>query len=82
MIAFAGAAAAEAASGKSVVEQAATAPVLVLFAVFLISLASIFPKFASGVPLAKLIDATGMSPVCWRMQCGSQSRNMPRRGRA
>jgi hypothetical protein len=59
MIAFVGAAAAEVTTGKSVLEQAAAAPGSVLTAVFLISLASVFPKFASGVPLAKLIDTAG-----------------------
>lgn len=59
MIAFVAAAAAEAASGKSILEQAASAPVSVAIAVFLISLGSVLPKFAAGVPLATLTDATG-----------------------
>lgn len=61
MIAFAGAAAAEAASGKSILEQASIAPISVLITVFLISLGSLFPKFAAGVPLSQLTDATGGS---------------------
>ena len=70
MIAFVGAAAAEAATGKTVVDQAADAPILVLFAVFLISVASIFPKFAAGVPLAQLIESTGThaTQCCLRAQ--------------
>ena len=60
MIAFVGAAAAEAATGKTVLHQAAEAPVLVFFTIFLISVATIFPKFAAGVPLAELINSTGM----------------------
>ncbi|BDA51398.1 probable low molecular mass early light-inducible protein HV60, chloroplastic [Coccomyxa sp. Obi] len=59
MIAFVGAAAAEAASGKSILEQAAVAPVSIAIAVFLISLGSVFPKFAAGVPLATLTNAAG-----------------------
>ena len=61
MIAFVGAAAAEAATGKSVLEQAAAAPLSVLIVGFLISIASIFPKYASGVPLARLLDSAGGS---------------------
>lgn len=61
MIAFVAAMAAEAASGKSILEQAATAPITVSVAVFLISLGSIFPKLASGVPLVQLTEAMGAS---------------------
>lgn len=84
MIAFVAAAAAEAASGKSILEQAALAPVSVSIAVFLISLGSVFPKFAAGVPLATLTDATGdqcMQPcnlarlIDAGMRCGKLSVN-------
>lgn len=59
MIAFAGAAAAEFATGKSIFEQAANSPFFITFMVFLISLGSLLPKYASGVPLVTLLDATG-----------------------
>jgi hypothetical protein len=59
MIAFAGAAAAEVATGKSVLEQATVAPVFVTFMVFLIVLGSLLPKYAAGVSLARLLEATG-----------------------
>ncbi|EIE20031.1 hypothetical protein COCSUDRAFT_58256 [Coccomyxa subellipsoidea C-169] len=59
MIAFAGAAVAEAVSGKSILEQAAVAPISVGLTMFLISLASLFPKYSAGVSLSQLIDATG-----------------------
>jgi hypothetical protein len=49
--------AAEASSGKSIVEQAAINPVGVTLFVFLISLASIIPKYASGEALAELHNA-------------------------
>ena len=65
MIAFVGAAAAEAATGKTVLHQAAEAPILVLFTMFLISVASIFPKVAAGVPLAELIESTGTLARSW-----------------
>lgn len=61
MIAFAGAAVAEAVSGKSILEQAAIAPISVGVTMFLISLASLFPKYSAGVSLSQLIDATGGS---------------------
>ena len=59
MIAFAGAAAAEVATGKGIVEQAAEHPVLITFMVFLLTVAGFMPKLASGVSLSKLLDASG-----------------------
>ena len=59
MIAFAGAAAAEVATGKGIVEQAAEHPVLITFMVFLLTIAGFMPKLASGVSLSKLLDASG-----------------------
>ena len=69
MIAFVGVAAAEAATGKSVLEQAAAAPFSVFTVAFLISIASIFPKYASGVPLARLIDGAGEAHWAWWLLC-------------
>lgn len=63
MIAFVGAAAAEAATGKTVLDQAVEAPILVFVAIVLVSVATIFPKYAAGVPLEKLIEATGTCEV-------------------
>lgn len=59
MIAFAGAAAAEVATGKGIVEQAAEHPVLITFMVFLLTVAGFMPKLASGVSLSKLLEASG-----------------------
>ena len=59
MIAFAGAAAAEVATGKGIVEQAAEHPVLITFMVFLLTVAGFMPKLASGVSLSTLLDASG-----------------------
>ena len=59
MIAFAGAAAAEVATGKSILEQAAERPVFITFMVSLLTVAGFMPKLASGVSLSKLIDAAG-----------------------
>jgi len=61
MIAFAGAAAAEVATGKSVLQQAARSPGFIIFMVFLLTVAGFMPKLASGVSLSKLLDAAGMS---------------------
>ncbi|KAK9834284.1 hypothetical protein WJX81_003398 [Elliptochloris bilobata] len=58
MWAFAAAVAAEAASGRSVVEQLAAAPVSVALTVLLITLGSLMPKFASGVALDSLIASS------------------------
>ena len=55
MWAFAAAVAAEAASGRSVVDQLAAAPVSVIFTMLLITAGSLAPKFASGVGLGSLI---------------------------
>ena len=80
MIAFAGAAAAEVATKKSILEQAAARPVFITFMVFLLTIAGFMPKLASGVSLSKLIDAAGAYtssmrvtyyreylpfPICW-----------------
>ena len=62
MIAFVGAAAAEVATGKSVLEQATAAPALIIFMVLLLTLAGFMPKIASGVSLSKLLDAAGAPP--------------------
>lgn len=63
MIAFAGAAAAEVATGQSILEQAAASPVFITFMVLLLTVAGFMPKLASGVSLSRLIDAAGNS---WR----------------
>ena len=61
MIAFAGAAAAEVATGKSILQQAAHSPGFIIFMVVLLTVAGFMPKVASGVSLSKLLDAAGMS---------------------
>lgn len=58
MWAFAAAVAAEAASGRSVVNQLAAAPLSVVFTVLLITAGSLAPKFASGVSLGSLIASS------------------------
>jgi len=55
MWAFLAAVAAEAASGRSVLEQLAAAPLSVVATVALIAVGSLAPKFASGVSLSSLI---------------------------
>ena len=60
MIAFAGAAAAEVSTGKSIVEQASASPLFITFMVVLLTVAGFMPKLASGVSLSRLIDAAGM----------------------
>ena len=60
MIAFAGAAAAELSTGKSIVEQASASPLFITFMVVLLTVAGFMPKLASGVSLSRLIDAAGM----------------------
>ena len=62
MIAFVGAAAAEVATGKSVLEQAATSPAFITFMTLLLTAAGFMPKIASGVSLSRLLDAAGVLP--------------------
>ena len=57
MWAFLAAVAAEVASGRSVLEQLAAAPLSVAATAALISAGSLAPKFASGVSLSSLISA-------------------------
>ena len=61
MIAFVGAAAAELATGKSILEQAATSPAFVTFMTLLLTAAGFLPKIASGVSLERLLDAAGVA---------------------
>ena len=60
MIAFVGAAAAELATGKSVLEQATASPALITFMTLLLTAAGFMPKIASGVSLSRLLDAAGV----------------------
>ena len=65
MIGFVATAAAEAASHKSALEQIQIAPIKFTITMFLISLASLIPKYASGTSLAAITQACsrdGMPP--------------------
>ena len=62
MIAFVGAAAAELATGKSVLEQATASPAFITFMTLLLTAAGFMPKIASGVSLSRLLDAAGVLP--------------------
>ena len=50
---FAAGAAAEVSSHKSILQQAAVNPVGIAFFMLLISVGSLMPKFASGVPIGE-----------------------------
>ena len=65
MIGFVATAAAEAATHKSALEQIQIAPIKFTITMFLISLASLIPKYASGTSLAAITQACsrdGMPP--------------------
>ena len=65
MLAFVAVAFGELTTGKSVLEQVPTVPFRIVFVSFLISVASILPKYSAGVSLQEITEAasrTGLPP--------------------
>ena len=65
MLAFVAVAFGELTTGQSVIEQVASVPFRVVFVSFLISVASILPKYSAGVSLQEITEAaskTGLPP--------------------